>query len=417
MRLQYGDTTVDVALPDQRVLGIIEPQRLSVPSCESLVKQSLLEPVGMPRLKTLFRNNKPGDVVILVSDRTRSITHYDRILDLLLTELVDAGIDEKNIECLVAVGTHRAHTEEENRQLYGNCSGSIRFTCHDCHKDLISIGKTSTDLEVMVNKRAQEADFVIATGKINFHYMAGFSGGRKAVLPGIAGYETIRSNHCKLRREGVTQGVIKGNIIAQEMNEAAEMFGLDYLVNMVETSDNKTSHVVCGDPARAFAQGLAVFKNQRLVEITQPADCVIVSAGGCQGDRTFYVGHKALTTAIPAVKSGGTIVLTARCAQGVGNDAFFHLLAENTVDDLLCASEDAITIGGHRAYQTARILHDYNIIVVTDENKDILSTMQFTVVSSMTAALERVQQREGDDFVCYVIPDGHAVMPVMKGTS
>jgi nickel-dependent lactate racemase len=365
----------------------------------------------------MIRNNKPGDVVILVSDRTRSIAHYGLILELLITELVDAGIDEENIECLVAVGTHRAHTVEENDKIYGACTRSIRFSCHDCHHDLVSIGKTSTDLEVLVSKRARSADFIIATGKINFHYMAGFSGGRKAVLPGIAGYETIRGNHCKLRREGVRQGAIEGNIIAREMREAAELFGLDYMMNMVETAENETSTVVCGDPVQAFKHGITMFKKQRVVEVARPADCVIVAAGDCRGDRTFYFSHKVLNTALPIVKPGGTIVCVAPCGQGLGNDAFTRLLSENTVDELLCTPEDAIAIGGHRAFQTARILHDYHVIVVTEKHMDKLSTMHFDTVSSIAAALERVQQHEGDDFTCYVIPDGHTVMPVMNGTS
>ena len=123
-----------------------------------------------------------------------------------MSEIVDAGIDEKNIEFVVALGTHRKHTPQENKLLYEALFSDFRFSFHDCHNNLISIGRTSTGLEVQVNKRVRNADFVIATGKINFHYMAGFSGGRKAILPGISSYETIKSNHCKLRRDGVTLG-------------------------------------------------------------------------------------------------------------------------------------------------------------------------------------------------------------------
>lgn len=415
MRLNFGAKSIDVTLPDQNVLGIIEPQRPMVQPYDVLVKESLLNPIGKDRLSTLLHKNRPGDVVIIVSDRTRSIEHYDGILKLLVGELVDNGVDEKNIECLVALGTHCPHTIDENNEVYGDLTQSVQFSMHDCHNNLMSVGLTSTGLDVQVNKRATEADFVIATGKIDFHYMAGFSGGRKAVLPGIAGFDTIQGNHCKLKRDGVMQGRVEGNIIAREMHEAAELFGLDYLVNMLETADKETCGVVSGDPIHAFDQGCALFKQQRCVPVQRVADCAIVSAGGSKGDQTFYVGHKTLNNIARIVKPGGFIVLVAQCAQGVGNDAFRQLLSERTVDDLLCTPEHEIRIGGHRAYHTARVLRDYNVIVVTDLNEKILADMKFTVVSNIATAVNRVKEHNGENFTCYVVPDGHTVMGVSNG--
>ncbi|MBN2620687.1 nickel-dependent lactate racemase [candidate division WOR-3 bacterium] len=413
MRFKFGTAVSECTIPDQNVLGIIEPHPVQVRPLEEMMKQSLLEPIGKPRLRTMVRNDRPGDVVIIVSDRTRHIAHYAKILELLISELVDAGVDERAIECMVALGTHRRHTDEENRRLYGGLVDTVRISFHDCHKDLVSIGTTSTGLAVFVNKRAYNAEFVIATGKINFHYMAGYSGGRKAVLPGIAGYDTIRGNHCKLRRDGVAQGVVEGNIIAQEMDEAAHFFGLDYLVNMVENPSNETCGIFCGDPFNAFMQGCGSFKKQRFVTVPERADCAVVSSGGDPGDQNFYAGHKAINNVIPVVKPGGVIVLVAQCAQGVGNDAFQELLSDRTIDDLLCTPEHMITIGGHRAYQTARLLRDYTIIVVSDLKENLLSNMKFNVVSNISAAMQQVKDRIGDDFTCYVVPDGHTVMPVM----
>lgn len=415
MHFKFGTADIECSIPDHNVLGVIEPHRVQIRPYVELMKESLLDPIGKPRLRTMLRKDRPGDVVIIVSDRTRRIAHYAEILDLLIGELVDAGVDERNIEFLVALGTHRRHTDEENRHLYGDLLDAVKFSFHDCHKDLVNIGTTSTGLDVLVNERAYNAEFVIATGKIDFHYMAGYSGGRKAVLPGIAGYDTIRGNHCKLRRDGVVQGTIEGNVIAREMHEAAQLFGLDYLVNIVETPGNETCGIFCGDPFGAFEQGLATFKKQRFVTVPQRADCAFVSGGGDPGDRTFYVGHKVINNVIPVVKPGGVVVLIAQCAQGVGNDAFLRFLSDRTVDDLLCAPEHMITIGGHRAYQTARLLRDYTIIVVSDIKEKVLSSMKFNVVSNISAALDQVKDRAGNDFTCYVVPDGHTVMPVMNG--
>lgn len=416
MRFKFGTTNIEGTIPDQNVLQVIEPSHAEVRPYDILVKESLMNPIGKSRLKTMLRKNRPGDVVIIVSDRTRTIAHYAEILSLLVSELVDAGVDERNIECVVALGTHRPHTDEESQHLYKALVQSLRFSNHDCYKSLISIGKTSTGLEVLINERAHSADLVIATGKIDFHYMAGFSGGRKAVLPGIAAYETIRSNHSKLRRDGVIQAKMDGNIIAREMNEASQMFGLDYIVNVVETPGHETCAVFCGEPYHAFKEGVAFFKKQRLVKVARTADCAIVSAGGTPRDRDFYVGHKVLNNVLPVLKPGGAIVFIAQCTQGIGNKAFFKLLQDRTVDDLLSVPEDAIEIGGHRAFQTARLLHKHKVYVVSDLEIEQVSNMKFIAVANINTALDQVRKDKGDNFACYIIPDGTTVMPVVNGT-
>lgn len=417
MRLKFGITDIECTLPDKNVLGIIEPRRPSIRPYDELLKQSLLDPIGKPRLKTMLRKNRPGDVVIIVSDKTRQIAHYREVLDLLIGEIVDSGVDERAIECIIALGTHRRHTEEENQRVYGDLLEKVKFSFHDCHKDLVRIGAVSTGLEVFVNKRAHDADFVIATGKIDFHYMAGFSGGRKAVLPGIAGYDTVRANHCKLKRDGVALGSVQGNIIAQEMHEAALLFGLDYLMNVVETPDHETCGILCGDSVQAFEHGVSVFREHRVIPVSGPADCAIVSSGGDPGDRYFYGGHKALDNVVPVVKSGGRIILVAQCGKGMGNEEFHSLLSEHTVDDLLCASEEGITIGGHRAYHTARLLHGYTIIVISDLDQKEILNIHFKAAPDLAAAIEQVKNHSGDNFTCYVVPNGHTVLPVIHSTS
>jgi nickel-dependent lactate racemase len=415
MELQYGKGSVHIDFPEKNVRDVLQLKHTDCRPLHELLTESVTHPCGASRLSKLLRSNKPTDVVILVSDRTRSIAHYSEILTFLVGEIVDAGVDEKNIEFVVALGTHRAHTHEENSALYGALVSDFRFSNHDCHQHCVSIGTTSTGLDVQVNKRVRDADFVIATGKIDFHYMAGFSGGRKAVLPGIASYATIRNNHCKLRRAGVAFGALQKNIIAEEMAEAARLFGLGYVLNVVETSDNRTAHVYCGAPECAFAEGVAYFTTQRSVAVTEKVDCVIVSAGGYPHDKTLYASHKSLNSVVRAVDKGGAVVLVAQCCEGVGNEAFMRNMRENSCDTLLTCNENTIEIGGHRAFVTAQLLTDYKVYVLSDLDPDILEQMHFIPIRSVDECIKHLQREHGEHFRTYVVPEGRSILPVING--
>ena len=165
MDLKYGKGSITIQTPPG-FLGSIVPRFGAVMPASSILKESFMKPIGQPRLREVIRKNKPRDVVVVVSDRTRKIANYDTILQFLISELVDAGVQEQNIEFLVALGTHRPHSDKENREQYGALVNDFRFTQHDCQRDFVSLGKTSSGLDVRVNQRVQQADFVIATGEV-----------------------------------------------------------------------------------------------------------------------------------------------------------------------------------------------------------------------------------------------------------
>ena len=411
MKLKYGKNSVNLEIQAKNLLGILEPKNKPVKALDVLLKNSIMKPSGKGRLGNLLRKNKPGDLVIIVSDITRSITKYSEILKFLVSEIVDAGIEEKNIEFVVALGTHPQHTQEENRILYGDLTRDFQFSSHDCHNNLISAGKTRTGLEVQVNKRVWEADFVIATGKINFHYLAGFSGGRKSILPGISSYETIRGNHCKLRHNGVSIAETKNNVIAQEMNEAGRLFDVDYLLNVVEIPQKDTAQIFCGDPELAFEEGIKFLKSIRTIKISEKADCAIVSVGGYPKDKDFYNSHKSLNLAMNAIEPSGSMILIAQCCEGFGNKKFLQYMCENSLTDLLNYPEEKIEVGGHRAFVTAKIIKDHKIYVLSDLDSNILNKMNFIPVSTLEEAINFVKKDYGEEFKTYIIPDGKSVFP------
>jgi nickel-dependent lactate racemase len=313
------------------------------------------------------------------------------------------------------LGTHRKHTVDEDALLYGTLTHDFNFTQHDCHGDLASVGKTSTGLDVWVNRRVKEADFVITTGRVDFHYLAGYSGGRKSILPGVASYETIRNNHKKLVRNGVYIGQTDGNVIAQEMAEAASLLGIDYLLNVVETPGRDIAQIFSGNPEGAFQEAVHYFVAARRVCIPERADCVIVSAGGFPQDKNFYHTHKSVNLAMQALKKKGSIILIGQCAEGFGNEKFMQLMLEHEIEALLHYPEDKIDVGGHRAFLTARILKDHGVYVLTDLDPDMVRRISFTPIRSIDEGIAAVKSVHGDRLKTLVIPNGKAVLPSLNG--
>jgi nickel-dependent lactate racemase len=414
MKLKYGKGFIDIETPPD-FLGSIVPVVHKVDPVETLLKESFMDPVGLARLKDAVRRNRPHDVVVLVSDRTRDIANYEQILSFLVEELVDAGVDERNIEFVVALGTHHQHTPEDNERIYGALTRDFRITQHDCQGDTVSIGRTSTGLDVRVNRRVQEADYVVATGRVDFHYFAGYSGGRKSVLPGIASYDTIRNNHKKLTRDGVWIAQLHGNIIAREMAEAADLLGLDYLINVVETPDGNTERVFCGHYVHAFEEAVKYLSSARRVTIKERADCLVVSAGGFPNDRDFYHTQKSMNLAIAALKENGSIILIGQCEEGFGNEKFLQLMLGHELDSLLQFSEEKIDVGGHRAFVTARILKQHKVYALTSLDAELLRGIHFMPIQRIEQGFTAVKKEKGTGFKTIIVPNGRSALPLLNG--
>ncbi|MDH4210993.1 MAG: nickel-dependent lactate racemase [candidate division WOR-3 bacterium] len=415
MDLKYGHGSISFE-PPPGLIGVAEPKITAVRPLGMLLKESFTNPLGLGALNRVLRTNKPGDVVIIVSDITRKITNYDEILRFLVAELVDAGIDEKNISFVVALGTHRPHIAQENSALYGKLCDDFAFLQHDCRGDVIVVGKTSTGLEVGINRRVAEADFVITTGRIGFHYLAGFSGGRKSILPGVASYETIRNNHKKLVRNGVFVSKIESNIIAREMDEAAGLLGVDYILNVVENPDRETEKIFCGHHAHAFSEAVDYFVTKRRIMISEPADCVIVSAGGYPNDKDFYHTHKAINLTMLGLKDNGSIILVGQCEEGFGNEEFLRLMRDNNIDGLLEYPEEKIEVGGHRAFLTAKILKQHRVYACTDLNGARLKEISFTPIHSIQQGIDAVKKEQHNGFKTLIVSNGQAVLPSLSGS-
>ena len=262
--LKYGRVDIEFSIPDHNVLGVLEPSS-TLPPIDDLgeaVKGVLSTPTAGPSLEKLVQDEKPRTAAIIVNDMTRS-TPSEEALPPILKELERLGIPASAVTVVVATGTHRAMTDKELEQLLGReIVSAYRIENHCCDApDLIELGTLSTGNKMIVNATVARADLRIAVGEVLLHYYAGFAGGRKSIFPGVAGRETIMRNHSMMTEPGVGIGILDGNRLYAETDEAVEKFcRLHFIVNLVSDSHKRVVRVVGGHFRDAWLEGVKTFK-------------------------------------------------------------------------------------------------------------------------------------------------------------
>jgi nickel-dependent lactate racemase len=330
VRLAYGHREIGVPIPDGHPVDVLEKH--PVPPIEdptASIRYSLAHPTAAAPLHELARGRR--DAVIVVSDITRPVPNAT-----LLPPIVDAlragGLPPEAVTILVATGLHRPNTQAElDAVLGGEISRSFRIVQHDArdaesHRDL---GRTAGGMPILIDRFFLERDLRIITGLIEPHLMAGYSGGRKAVCPGLAAVETVRVAHGPAMLEGrVGPGIVDGNPLHAELLEVLRTVGVDFLVNVAVDRNRDIAGVYAGHPEAAHLEGMAFVARESLVSLDEPADLVITSGGGAPLDSTFYQAIKGISTASSIVKSGGCILLCASLSEGVGSASFEKLIRE-----------------------------------------------------------------------------------------
>ena len=316
--LAFGSMALELDIPGRNLSSIIlpsEPEKKE--DGTSLIKRALENPIKSRRLCEIVKPD--SKVAIVVSDITRP-TPTAKLLTPLLDELYLGGTKDENITVVFALGLHRNQTEEESRKLVGEeIYKKIRCIQHDtgrCRR----IGMPSRGTPIEIFEDILNADVVIGTGSIEFHYYAGYSGGAKSVLPGVSSRETVITNHKMMIDEKAVSGRVDGPV-RQDMEEAAKIFGLDFILNVVLDSKKEIVAAVAGDFIEAHRKGVEVVDSMYKVPV-EPADAVIVSCGGFPKDINLFQANKALDNATQAVKRGGSIILVAECAEGIGNQVY-----------------------------------------------------------------------------------------------
>lgn len=329
--LDYGKTGLDVDLPDDHLIGVLglTPAPL-LENPEEAVEEALKNPIGAPPLLELAAGRR--DACIVVCDVTRPVPN-PVLLPPLLRTLEAAGIPASAITILIATGTHRPNLGEEARRLVGaETADRYRIVNHDC-KDLSShrmLGLSPNGVPAWIDRTYCEADLKITVGLIEPHFMAGYSGGRKLIMPGLAAMETVQQWHCPrfLESPYATNGSVDENPVHLESLAIARMTPPDLILDVTLDQTNQITGVFAGELELAWREGVNFAARHVHARTSQPADIVVTTCAGYPLDATFYQAVKGMVGALPAVKPGGTIVIAAECSEGVGSPDFERTLLE-----------------------------------------------------------------------------------------
>ena len=333
VKLEYGRTGLHVTLPDERVVRkLAYKDAPPLPDPLASLREVLERPNGTPPLAELARGRKSACIVIC--DITRPVPN-EMILRPMLEILEQAGIARDKITILVATGLHRPNEGEELVEIVGRfIADNYRIENH--HGQALDehtyLGESPRGVPIWIDSHYVNADLKITTGLIEPHLMAGFSGGRKLICPGIAGLETVKVWHGPqfLEHPKADCGILDGNPVHEENTWIGRKTGCDFIVNVVIDSDRRALKFVGGDMEAAFLEGVAFVRGVVRDTVAEPVDIVVTSCAGYPLDTTFYQAVKGLTGALPIVKQGGTIIMAASLSEGIGSPQFQQLFQENT---------------------------------------------------------------------------------------
>lgn len=379
-----------------------EPQGL--PNVYFSIKEALNSPIGAKPLKEQV--NRVDTVSIIVSDVTRPV-QTAQILPALLKELDAIGIPSDNICIVFALGIHRGMTDEEKIKVLGSDIFSKYKNLEP--QEFNYLGKTSRGTPIEVCKEVAESDFIILTGNIEFHYFAGYSGGYKALMPGVSTKAAIQNNHKMMLDPKAKIGVADGNPVREDIEEFGKNFPRAFLLNVVQNSKKEITKVIAGDPIIAHREGCRTLDDYYKVYVDKPADLVIVGAGGYPKDINLYQAQKALDNGAKVVKKGGKIVLVAEMKEYFGEDTFEEwLLGSKTIGSILSKIKENFVLGGHKAAAIADLLKDMEICVLSAMDEE-------TVRKSFFTPLKDLADLEKENFeTIYIIPFGGQTLPEVK---
>lgn len=415
MKLEFGFgagiQTVDV--PDGNLMGILRAGEVDPPASEQEeLLRALRHPIGSPRLGEIV---KPGEkIAVITSDITRPMPTY-KVMPLLLEELYAAGIPREDITLVFALGSHRKHTPEEQKKLAGERAWS-EIACVDSDPaDCVRLGVTAHGTPVDITRAVAEADRRICLGNIEFHYFAGYSGGAKAIMPGVSTREAIQCNHRMMVREEAHAGNLDTNPLRQDLEQAAKICGVDFIVTVVLDEHKQIVKAVAGDLVEAHREGCKFLDKMYLKELDSRADIVLVSQGGAPKDLNLYQTQKALDNAKHAVKPGGTIILIGSCREGLGEKVFEEwMLGAPTAQSMIERIGRDFQLGGHKAAAIAMVLQNAEIYLVSELADDFVEKIFLKPAHSAQEALDKAFERLGPDATVLAMPYGGSTLPRAK---
>ena len=412
-KIPYGTGLIDVdikgaELLERSTIKWNKGYKRESKDTSEVLQSAIKNPIGTKQLGEILAA-KGDNIVIVVDDHTRNAP-TEMMLDALTGEI--GQHKDKNVSLLVACGTHPPPSTGDLRRILGKYYKHKQFkiVIHDCDApDLVYVGTTARGTPVRLNRAYMDADIRILTGDITLHYYAGFGGGRKSILPGIASRETIRKNHALLIDERARTANIADNPVHLDMSEAASFAPPDFVLNIVADASGDVVAAYAGDLRAVFDRGAAVAKELFLYE-TGLFDVLVVSAGGFPKDRNLYQATKAIQNCYQAVVPGGKLILVAECREGIGDAYFEEWMNEYTSYE---ATEEAIrtnfVLGGHKAFYIQKVMKRIQLSIVSALEHDMLVRWRIQPYESLSAAVEaeiKDSDKDNDNFKIGIVRNG-----------
>lgn len=406
----FGEGILAVEIPNENVIDILTPNSIThACSGEAEVKRALENPIASPRLQEIV---KPGEkIAIITSDVTRPMPSY-AVLPHVLDELFAAGVKADDLTVVFGLGNHRKQTEAERRKLVGDRVFDT-VTCIDGDvSDTIKMGTTSRGTPVDIVRPVAEADKRICLGNIEYHYFAGYSGGAKAIMPGVSTRDAIQNNHSLMTDDAACAGKLEGNPVREDIEEALRFCPVDFIVNVVLDETKKIVKAVAGDVTKAHRAGCRYLDTLYRKEIPSRADIVIVSQGGAPKDLNLYQTQKALDNAKHAIRKGGIVILVGSCKEGLGEDVFERwMLSAESPGAMIERVKTDFELGGHKAAAIAMVLENADIYLVSEMEPDFVERIFLKPFSDVQSAYDAAIAQLGKDASVIVMPYGGSTLP------
>jgi len=418
VKFPYGTGSIDYNIPEERFQAELVSSMhhyQAERSPEELVMQALENPIGTPKLSAMAKGK--GNVVLIASDHTRPVPSKV-IVPQMLAE-IRKGNPDADVTILVSTGCHRATTNEELLNKFGNeIIQNEKIIVHDCdHSEMAHLGKLPSGGNLILNKIAVDADLLVSEGFIEPHFFAGFSGGRKSVMPGIAARETVIYNHNAefIAHPCARTGIVDGNPIHNDMLYAARTAKLAFICNVIINSSKDAIFAVAGDVEEAHAAGREFLsRNCRVTSV--PADIVITTNGGYPLDQNIYQAVKGMTAAEATVKKDGVIIMLARSNDGHGGEEFYRTFSEEKDLDRMLQTfmqtpKEKTRVDQWQSQIFARVLQHARVMYVSDAPDEVVKNLHMIPAKTLEEAIAKAEYiLKNPSATITVIPDGIAVM-------
>jgi nickel-dependent lactate racemase len=412
--IPYGKDFVDleVDIPHE----VVSPNFVEVGAESEVIEDALNNPVGMESLEEFMKNSER--ILILVNDATRP-TPTAKILLKMRDMLREHG----DVRFMVATGAHRGPTEDEYRYIFGEMHDEFKESIfvHDARKDedMEYLGVSSNGTEMYLNKMVNESKNIIVIGSVEPHYFAGYTGGRKAFLPGVASYKTIEMNHKHALSEAAQPLAIKGNPVAEDMEDAMKVLkDLNvFSIQTVLTADHGLYATVAGDLFKSFDIAVERAKEVFCSNCSRKGN-IVLTAAPYPMDIDLYQSQKALENGKLALEDGGVIILVSKCRDGVGDDTFLNLLCSaNTCDEVMCKIDEGYKLGYHKAAKMAQIGVYAEMWAISDLHHDTIKMAKLQpcmdIQETFNRAVEKVKE-QGKEPYAVILPQGSLTVPLLE---